>query len=440
MARPLRIPPIVSFLEGNVMKRFLLVCVAIVALQAGSNAQYQYGPEGVSFDVFYSSLEPHGEWIVVDRGIYAWRPFDTFAGWRPYTVGRWAWTTYGWYWVSDEPWGWATYHYGRWYYDDFYGWLWMPGYEWAPAWVEWRSGGPYVGWAPLGPYALFSITVGIHYRYRWVTPVYYWTFIDCRHVATPSLHRYVYRSDDNRRYIGRTRSIGSVRSEQGRIITRGPDREYVERQGRIRIASADVVDIDNRQERISRSGDREKIEAYRPRITEASTKGTEIRPSRVREGDRKVNLDVQRTDIRKSERDRGVDREAGVREESRPQRGREVGSVEPGGAERRSGPQEVHRVPREDRGSEPGRQSVEKEKRSGRESVERPDTERRVGPQRRPGDSGAERKREELRQPSPRKEETRSASPGRTVRRPEARTPERKPEQKPDQKRGDPRR
>lgn len=424
------------------MKRFLLVCVAIIALHSGINAHYQYGPEGVSFGVFYSSLEPHGEWILVDRGVYAWRPFDTFAGWRPYTVGRWAWTSYGWYWVSDEPWGWATYHYGRWYYDDFYGWLWMPGYEWAPAWVEWRYGGPYVGWAPLGPYALFSINVGIHYRYRWVTPVYYWTFVDCRYVTTPSVHRYVYRSDDNRRYIGRTRNIGSVRSEQGRIITRGPDREYVERQGRIRIASADVVDIDDRQERISRSGDREKIEAYRPRITESTREEAEIRPSRVREGTRKVNLDVQRTDIRKSERDRVVDREARVSEESRPQRGqgREVERVKPRDTERRSGPQDVQRVPREEREREQGRQSVERRNPGRGESVERPDPEQRVAPQPRRSEPGTERKREEVRPPSQRREETRSATPERTVRRPEGRSPERKQEQKPDQKRGESRR
>src|SRR5829696_879022 len=58
---------------------------------------------------------------------------------------------YGWMWASDYDWGWATFHYGRWVYDNFYGWLWMPGYEWSPAWVEWRSGGDYYGWAPLGP-------------------------------------------------------------------------------------------------------------------------------------------------------------------------------------------------------------------------------------------------------------------------------------------------
>jgi hypothetical protein len=29
--------------------------------------------------------------------------------------------------------------------------VWIPGYEWAPAWVSWRYGPSYVAWAPLGP-------------------------------------------------------------------------------------------------------------------------------------------------------------------------------------------------------------------------------------------------------------------------------------------------
>ena len=60
-------------------------------------------------------------------------------------------TDQGWAWVSDEPWGWATYHYGRWANIDGFGWIWVPGYRWAPAWVSWRYGGGYCGWAPLPP-------------------------------------------------------------------------------------------------------------------------------------------------------------------------------------------------------------------------------------------------------------------------------------------------
>ena len=46
----------------------------------------------------------------------SWQPWATVqdAHWRPYTLGRWAYTDDGWTWISDEPFGWITYHYGRW--------------------------------------------------------------------------------------------------------------------------------------------------------------------------------------------------------------------------------------------------------------------------------------------------------------------------------------
>src|SRR4029077_3265597 len=67
----------------------------------------------------------------------------------PYSNGRWAWSPWGWTWLSYEPWSW-TYHYGRWGYLPAWGWGWYPGSVWGPAWVSWNRFGDYVGWAPLG--------------------------------------------------------------------------------------------------------------------------------------------------------------------------------------------------------------------------------------------------------------------------------------------------
>jgi hypothetical protein len=100
---------------------------------------------------FHAPLTPHGTWIEVGTYGRCWRPAGVAVGWRPYTHGRWVWTDCGWYWASDEPWGWACYHYGTWYHDEFHGWVWVPGIEWGPAWVSWRFGGGYYGWAPLAP-------------------------------------------------------------------------------------------------------------------------------------------------------------------------------------------------------------------------------------------------------------------------------------------------
>nr|WP_151983226.1 DUF6600 domain-containing protein [Rhizobium sp. EC-SD404] len=110
--------------------------------------------------------------------------------WRPYTQGHWAYTNdYGWYWVSDEPFGWATYHYGRWGYSRSYGWYWVPGNVWAPAWVTWRTGGDYVGWAPLAPEGS---------GYAWGAPSSFrppvaesWIFVETRYISSPTIVQHV---------------------------------------------------------------------------------------------------------------------------------------------------------------------------------------------------------------------------------------------------------
>jgi uncharacterized protein DUF6600 len=100
---------------------------------------------------FYAPLGTHGSWVEVGSYGRCWHPAHVAVEWRPYCYGSWVYTDCGWYWVSDEPWAWACYHYGCWVEDPSFGWLWVPGIEWAPAWVEWRVGGGYIGWAPLAP-------------------------------------------------------------------------------------------------------------------------------------------------------------------------------------------------------------------------------------------------------------------------------------------------
>jgi hypothetical protein len=102
-------------------------------------------------DDFYAPLSAHGAWIEVGSYGRCWRPASVAVEWRPYCEGHWVWTDCGWYWASDEPWGWACYHYGYWVRDPVQAWIWVPGVEWGPAWVSWRVGGGYIGWAPLPP-------------------------------------------------------------------------------------------------------------------------------------------------------------------------------------------------------------------------------------------------------------------------------------------------
>lgn len=131
------------------MKRIaLLLALAFTLLAAPARARTE-----ISFDFFYDSLSPYGEWSEVDGYGTVWHPSDVDEDWAPYTDGYWSYTDAGWTWVSYEDWGGICYHYGRWVQVDDYGWCWVPDYEWGPAWVSWRKSDRYVGWAPLPPEA-----------------------------------------------------------------------------------------------------------------------------------------------------------------------------------------------------------------------------------------------------------------------------------------------
>ncbi len=98
---------------------------------------------------YASDFEGHGTWQHEVEVGYVWRP-RVAAGWRPYSDGRWVWSSWGWTWVPYERWGWAPSHYGRWGHSFALGWYWIPDRHWGPGWVTWAVGGDYVGWCPLG--------------------------------------------------------------------------------------------------------------------------------------------------------------------------------------------------------------------------------------------------------------------------------------------------
>lgn len=98
----------------------------------------------------FDELDPYGGWYETDEFGAVWRPVMG-PGWQPFVSGHWIWTSYGWMWVSYEPFGWATYHYGTWWLDPMLGWIWVPGYDWSPCPVDWFYTDGYLGWAPLPP-------------------------------------------------------------------------------------------------------------------------------------------------------------------------------------------------------------------------------------------------------------------------------------------------
>lgn len=254
------------------MKKILILAIMATALLTTSDAK----PKAGRFGVFYSSLSPYGEWVDVNFG-YAWRPYHVGREWRPYILGRWIWTDFGWYWASTEPFGWATYHYGRWQYDEYYGWVWIPDDVWGPAWVEWRYDDDYVGWSPLPTYAVFSVRFGISFTKNWNAPYHHWNFVPCRNFTSNSVVDYVQSVEHTRRLFGRTRHVLDIRTEGDRIVNRGLDVRHIERRGNLRVNKVDIVQGDiGRGDRIVRDANRERIEVYRPRV---ATPGNDDRRS-----------------------------------------------------------------------------------------------------------------------------------------------------------------
>ena len=315
------------------MKRtfYLFYLLAAAALVLIATTKTQAAPVTLeldaSVDYFYSSLSPHGEWIEIDAGYYGWRPARVLAGWRPYLYGRWAWTDHGWYWMSSEPFGWAVYHYGRWFYDDYYGWVWIPDRTWGPAWVEWRYNDDYIGWAPLPPYASFSFSIGIRFTTRWFAPYRYWSFVRYRHFGHHSIDRYCSPPEYAQRLIGTTRISSRYEIDRDRVINRGVDRTYIERQGRTRIERFDVTNTRDRNggsERITRdSGGRERIEIYRP-----DTDPTVERNVRVeaRRPERRLSLEFNR--IERGTPERPTETRTGVGRENRTRNDEEIRTPE----------------------------------------------------------------------------------------------------------------
>jgi hypothetical protein len=149
-------------------------------------AQVSAGPSGQavpSVEVFYDQLAGYGFWY--DDPVYGFVFAPEDHAYVPFSNGNWQLTAYGWTWISHDPFGWATDHYGRWVWRDR--WVWVPDTTWGPAWVQWRAGESWVGWAPLG----FDDDAYV--------PDDYWRFIPVQQIAAPDLTSYYVR--DHGRYL-----------------------------------------------------------------------------------------------------------------------------------------------------------------------------------------------------------------------------------------------
>ena len=246
---------------------FLLVWASMIWL-APEKAEAKT-PNGVSFQVFYDELSPYGDWVNDVRHGYIWLP-DVSQQFHPYsTDGHWVMTEYGNTWVSYYDWGWAPFHYGNWIYENSYGWAWIPGYDWGPAWVDWRSGGGYYGWAPSFP---------AYYPYAMNRPNFSWVFIPQNRFGHSNWYRYQAHHRHFGRIYNNTSYFHNTVVYNNYTYSTGPQRREIERVTR-RVVP--VYQVNNSKNPGRTAVRRNSLEVYRPEMQRSTSRTGAARPSRI---------------------------------------------------------------------------------------------------------------------------------------------------------------
>ena len=135
--------------------------------------------------------------------------------------------------------------------------MWVPGYEWSPGWVSWRTGGDYYGWAPLRPGINISIGFG-----NYNPPYDYWSFAPRRYINHRNIGSYCVDRSRNITIINNTTIINNYGDRHNVFVNGGPGRHDAERYaGRIRPVNFSET---------NRPGGREfrnnRVNVYRPQI------------------------------------------------------------------------------------------------------------------------------------------------------------------------------
>jgi hypothetical protein len=209
----------------------------------------------LSFEFFESTLAPHGSWHDSQALGRVWIPRVNVIDWHPYAYGHWMYTDLGWAWVSDYEWGAIPYHYGTWARDAQLGWVWVPGYTWASAWVVFRSGHSYVGWAPVPP----GFTVGAAISLGDYGPDHF-VFVREEEFLAEHLQHAAVPANRARAVFSDTHVVNRIAIENGVVVNRGLDVGRIERISRAPIERAPIERVPQFAPREGESRDALRVE------------------------------------------------------------------------------------------------------------------------------------------------------------------------------------
>ncbi|MBC7554121.1 MAG: hypothetical protein H7257_09085 [Taibaiella sp.] len=259
----------------------------------GSYTNTSYANLDFSHNDFYDLLAPYGQWIEDAKLGYVWSP-DVDNDFRPYyTNGHWSLTDYGNTWISDYQWGWACFHYGRWTYDSYYGWLWLPGNNWGPAWVSWRKGSGYYCWAPLSPD--YEVTTDATVLKEYHCPKDWWIYIPSQYIYSGNYYRYLYGPVGGSSKLKNTTTADNVYVNDEIRYVYGPTAKQVEQQSQKTVI---LYKLHNAGTPRASYTHNEVIKLFRPNeIKPAPVSGNRISPPNLITAPRPVTLKAEAVNI-----------------------------------------------------------------------------------------------------------------------------------------------
>jgi hypothetical protein len=271
--------------------------------------QQQYGAD-MDMNSMYNYLAPYGNWIYMQPYGYVWTPRNMGYQWRPYSNGHWVMTEYGWTWIAYEPWGSVPFHYGRWGYDDYIGWYWVPGNTWGPAWVSWRWSDQYAGWAPLQP----GIEIRANMDFGSISiniPLRSWNFLQILHFLDNDVNRYTLPYERNSSLYNYTTNRNNVNFRNDRIYNEGIGVDVVRRLTRRNVTQYTIQDA--KRPGLARIAGRD-LQIYRPALRlngEAKPRAflntdvarRELAPLKVFDPQPQASLDGQAAAVRRRQAD-----------------------------------------------------------------------------------------------------------------------------------------
>lgn len=280
-------------------------CIYYVAVPVGEphpeegyyKEDYSGYPPRMDTSYFYDYLSPHGIWVNQPPYGHVWIPYNVGYGWRPYTNGRWIWSSNGWTWVSFYDWGWAPFHYGRWGWDYSLGWYWVPGSLWGPAWVSWRFGSVHIGWAPLSPDTVYTLGVGVE-RLPYPIPDTLWIFVDGRYFFHSGIHQYALPVERNYTIIKKTMIKTNIVQRNKLVVNQGVDVETVSRMTNRKVSKYMLENMDEPGAPKVRT---DAVGVYRPRfrMNESARPETVVKKSEAKE--KVIRTRIKRTTEETSE-------------------------------------------------------------------------------------------------------------------------------------------